>query len=122
MFIDKDSVYIDNISMGQYLVDCKFGYNKLWSDDSGRNMAGKQSGTLIGIFPKLIMQFKPLTKAELNLLAPHFNSANQTCTYYDPDLNTNKTITTYTGDWELLCRNINQTDGFSLSFIAVEAR
>ena len=30
MFIDKDSIKINNISMGQYLLSAKYEYNKLW--------------------------------------------------------------------------------------------
>ena len=47
MFVNKDSIIINGISMGQYLVQADYEYNKLWSSDSGRNLAGTQSGTLI---------------------------------------------------------------------------
>ena len=30
MFINKDSIIINNISMGQYLLQAKYEYNKLW--------------------------------------------------------------------------------------------
>lgn len=122
MFIDKDSIMIDSISMGQYLVQAQFDYNKLWSSDSGRNLAGTQSGTLIGIFPKLILQFKPLTKEELNIIAPILDKARQSVTYYDPNKNKKITMTTYTGDWGVLNRNINKNDGFSCSFISTKKR
>lgn len=39
MYIDKNSVIIDNVNMGQYLTQADFEYNKLWSSDSGRNLA-----------------------------------------------------------------------------------
>lgn len=44
MFIDKDSIQIkvgsgNYIKMGQYITEAKYGYNKLWSSDSGRNLA-----------------------------------------------------------------------------------
>lgn len=122
MFIDKDSLIIDNVSMGQYIVEAKFSYPKLWASDSGRNLAGKMTGTLIGVFPKLVLQFRPLTKEELNVIAPILDSARQTITYYDPSKNSNVTITTYTGDWELTNNNLNQNQGFSCSFIATEKR
>ena len=122
MFIDKDSVMINNISIGQYITEAKFGYPKLWASDSGRNLAGKMTGTLIGIFPKLILQFRPLTKEELNIIAPILDSANQTVVYYDPNKNENITMTTYTGDWELTNNNLNQNQGFSCSFISTEKR
>ena len=122
MFIDKDSLIINNVSMGQYIVEAKFSYPKLWASDSGRNLAGKMTGTLIGIFPKLILQFRPLTKEELNVIAPILDSARQTITYYDPSKNANITMTTYTGDWELTNNNLNQNQGFSCSFISVQKR
>lgn len=122
MFIDKDSIIIDGISMGQYLVQAQYDFNKLWSQDTGRNLAGTQSGTLIGIFPKLILQFKPLTKEELNIIAPILDKARQSVTYYDPNKNKNITMTTYTGDWGVLNRNINKNDGFSCSFISTKKR
>jgi hypothetical protein len=39
MFVDRNSIVINNVNMGQYLVEAKFGFNKLWSQDSGRNLA-----------------------------------------------------------------------------------
>lgn len=39
MFIDKDSIIINGISIGQYIVEAKFGYNKLWANDSGRSLS-----------------------------------------------------------------------------------
>ena len=122
MFLDKDSIIINNISIGQYLVEAKFIYPKLWASDSGRNLAGKMTGTLIGIFPKLILQFRPLTKEEINIIAPILDSAYQTVTYYDVNKNANITMTTYTGDWELTNTNLNQNQGFSCSFISTEKR
>lgn len=122
MFIDKNSLMINGISIGQYITEAKFSYPKLWASDSGRNLAGKMTGTLIGVFPKLTLQFKPLTKEELNIIAPILDSANQTVTYYDPNKNQNTTITTYTGDWDLTNKNINKNEGFSCSFISVEKR
>lgn len=122
MFIDKDSIIINGISIGRYCVEAKFGYNKLWSSDSGRNLAGTQSGTLIGIFPKIILQFRKLSKEELNLIAPILDSPSQQVQYYDPNKNKKITMTTYTGDWELTNKGINQNEGFSCSFISVRKR
>ena len=122
MFIDKNSVIINGVSMGQYIVEAKFQYNKLFASDSGRNLSGKMTGTLIGVFVKIILQFRPLTREELNIIAPILDSANQTVTYYDPNKNKNITMTTYTGDWELTNNNLNQNQGFSCSFISVEKR
>lgn len=122
MFVNKDSVIINGVSVGQYIVEAKFSYPKLWASDSGRNLAGKMTGTLIGIFPKLILQFRPLTKEEINIIAPILDSAYQQVTYYDVNKNANITMTTYTGDWELTNSNLNENQGFSCSFISTEKR
>lgn len=122
MFIDKDSIIINDISIGEYIVQATYISPKLWANDSGRNLAGKMSGTLIGIFPKIILQFRPLTKEELNIIAPILDSAIQQITYYDANKNQNITMKTYTGDWEVINKNINQNEGFSCSFISIEKR
>ena len=126
MFIDKNSIIINGISMGQYIVEARYSYNKLWASDSGRNLAGVQSGTLIGIFPKIILEFRPLTKSELELLAPVLDSARQNTTYYDPYKKAYLTMETYTGDYEISNKNIIDEDkknvGFSISFIAIRKR
>lgn len=126
MFVNKDSIIINNVNMGQYLVEAKYSYNKLWSSDSGRNLAGTQSGTLIGIFPKIVLQFKPLTKSELEIIVPILDSARQTVSYYDPNKKTQTTMTTYTGDYDITNKNIisgNVTNqGFSCSFISTSRR
>ena len=122
MFLNKDSVYMDNISMGQYLTQAKFGYHKLWSSDSGRTLSGKQSGTLIGIFPKITMTFRSLSKEELTYLAPHFDNARQTVSYPDPNKNTQVSMETYTGDWEIVYKHLNKGQGFDLSFISTDRR
>ena len=111
MFIDKDSIQIKTgsgsyIKMGQYITEAKYGFNKLWSSDSGRNLAGTQSGTLIGIFPKIILQFRKLTKAELEILVPIFDSARQTVKYYDPKKKAYTEMQTYTGDYEITNKSI----------------
>lgn len=126
MFIDKNSIIINGVNMGQYITEAKYGYNKLWSSDSGRNLAGTQSGTLVGIFPKLILQFRKLTKSELEIIVPILDSANQTVRYYDPNKKTNVTMTTYTGDYEVTNKTIingsKKNEGFECSFIAIRKR
>jgi len=124
MFINKDSITIDNVSMGQYLLQAKYDYNKLWATDTGRNLAGRMTGTLIGIFPKFTLTFRKLTKAELNIIAPILDSESQTVTYYDPSTNQNETIETYTGDWGYTNKKIvdKLDDSFQCSFIALERR
>lgn len=126
MFVNKNSVIINGVNMGDYLLDAEYGYNKLWSSDSGRNLAGSQSGTLIGIFPKLVLEFKPLTKSELEAIVPILDSPRQTVSYYDPNKKTQTTMTTYSGDYKYKNKNVisgNVTnEGFSCSFISTSRR
>lgn len=87
---------------------------------------GTMSGTLIGIYPKLVLQFGRLTQAQLETIIPILDAQNQTTTYYDPNKKTNVTMTTYTGDYEITNKQIingNATnEGFSCSFIAISKR
>lgn len=131
MFINKDSLRVKKsggnwVNLGQYILEVEYGYNKLWSSDSGRNLAGKQSGTLIGIFPKIIVQFRRLTKSELEKLAPILDASRQTLEYYDPKTKNTEQMTTYTGDWKTTNKHIisgnSKNEGFQISFISVSKR
>ena len=125
MFIDKDSIKVNSQSYGQYLLSAKYDYNKLWGSDTGRNLKGRFTGTLVGIFPKITMHFRKLTKAEMNIIAPVLDSDFQTVQYYDPSLNRAKTMETYTGDWGYENKKIivEKQDGtFECSFISTERR
>lgn len=126
MFINKDSIVANNVSLGQYIVEAKYGYNKLYASDSGRNLKGEMVSTLIGTFPKIIIQFRPLTKSELEIIVPILDSARQTLTYYDPNKKTNVTMTTYSGDYEITNKNVisgnTKNEGFTCSFIATQRR
>ena len=122
MFIDKDSIKVNGISFGKYLTQADYQYNKLWAEDSGRNLAGTQSGTLIGIFPKIEMQFRRLTKEEVHEIAPILDSASQIVEYYDDNKGKNVSMDTYTGDWTISNKSINVNEPFSISFIAKKRR
>ena len=123
MFINQDSIRINGVSMGQYLLSAKYEYNKLWGSDTGRNLKGKFTGTLVGVFPKIILTFRKLTKEEMNIIAPILDSSTQTVQYYDPKSNANKTISTYTGDWSYENKRIaTKNESFECSFIARERR
>lgn len=126
MFVNKDSIVVNDFNMGRFLVEAKYQYNKLWASDSGRNLAGVQTGTLIGIFPKLILSFRKLTKSELEAIAPILDSPYQTVSYYDANKKAQITMTTYTGDYEVVNKHIisgnKKNEGFEISFIAVSKR
>lgn len=127
MFLNKNSLLINGINIGQYLVEVEYGYNKAWGKDSGRNLLAEMSGTFLGIIVKLRLTFGKLTQQELELLAPILDSAWQQTTYYDPVKKAMTTIDTYTGDWNTLNKStfINHAranESFSISVIAVRPR
>lgn len=122
MFINANSIKVNGISMGQYLLQAQFDYNKLWGDDTQRNLKGKMSGTLVGIFPKVVLTFRKLNKTEIEIIAPLLNSASQMVTYYDPELRELTTMETYTGDWSNVSKDDEKVQSFDCSFIAKEAR
>ena len=126
MFIDKDSLIINGVNMGQYITQAEYQYHKLWDGKTGRNLASEMTGTLIGIFPKIIVTFKPLTKSQLEVIAPILDSVRQTVSYYDPTKKRQISIETYTGDWSVVDRHIiterMRNDGFNISFISIKRR
>lgn len=122
MFIDRNSIVVNGVSMGNYLLQAEYQFNKLWGEDSGRNLAGDMVATLVGIFPKIVLTFRKLSRDELRIIAPILNSANQSLSYFDPEKNTNVTMTTYTGDWKYTSKYINQGSSFEISFIATSRR
>ena len=122
MFINKDSLIIDGISMGQYLTQVEYMRPKYWGKDTGRNLRGSFSGTLLGVFPKLVLSFRSLSREELELISPILDKQQQIVTYYDTTTKSNKTIRTYSGDWSVVNKGINQNEPFTCSFIAEERR
>lgn len=126
MFKDKNALIVNGLNLSPFILEVKYGYNKLWASDTGRNLAGTQSGTLIGIFPKIIVQFRKLTKDELEQIIPILDSARQSVQYYDPNKKQMLSMETYTGDYELTNKSIideiHKNEGFSISFISVRKR
>lgn len=127
MLIDINSLVINNVNIGNYITEARFGYHKVWGNDTGRDtLSGNFTGTLKGIFPKITVQFAPLSQTAIEALAPILDGARQTVTYYDPFKRDNITITTYSNDYELLCKNLmgdgSTAEGFSCAFISTKKR
>lgn len=129
MLIDENSLIVNNVNLLPYMAD-NFEYtpNKVWGSDAGRNtINGSYSGTFIGIFPKLKVQFHSLTQQEIEYLTPILDSGFQEVTYYDPYLKTMRTMKTYTGDYTLnqkcLFSDVARAGRpFGISFIATDRR
>ena len=121
MFISKDSLIINDISIGKYLISATYGFYDTWSDDAGFNtLSGKFTGTFKGTYPKITLQFKKLKPDELILLTNSIFRTNiQTITYDDPD-GTRRTIKTHKGDLAIKFNGINKSNGFNYDFVGNE--
>jgi hypothetical protein len=133
MFIDVNSLQVKkaggnyiNLGKDEYITEARYGFNKVWADDTGRNLAGKMSGTLIGIFPKIIVSFAPLTKTQIETITPILDAPQQTLKYYDPTKQQYVEMATYTGDYEITNKDIidsnSKSETFEISFISISKR
>ena len=120
--IDKDSIKLDELSVGKYLLGATIGYYKLWSSDSGRNMAGTNVGTLLGIFPKIMLTFRSLTDSELSPILQKLNKSNVSLTYWDTELQQEKVLSCYVGDVEVPVKKLGKYQSFNASIISNSKR
>ena len=119
MFIDKDSLIINNINMSKYILEATYGFYDTWSSDSGYNtLSGDFNGTFKGTYPKITVKFaKSLTIDDIKMLTKTiFRTVYKTITYDDPD-GTRKTIKTHKGDLSIRFSGINRKDGFNYEFV-----
>lgn len=80
------------------IVDYEVQYCKLWSSDTGRSMTGENRGTLIGIFPKIVLKVGQLTASEMKLFLSLVNQASANVKYYDTEKQAIVTASFYFGD------------------------
>jgi len=122
MFIDKDSIVVNGISLGQYITEATFGFYDTWSSDTGYTLSNKFTGTFKGTFPKITVKFaKGLSQTAITTLTNSiFRTVTQTLVYDDPS-GTRKTIYTHKGDLALKYGGINKHDGFAYDFVGNEA-
>ena len=131
MFIDKDSLQIkisggNYESMGKYLVEVKYDYPLLFAEGSGRNLNGAMVADFIGIFPKITLQFGPLTKTQYTTICKLINNPMQTIKYYDPELERYVEMETYPNGHNISNKSIindeQLIEGFDVSLIARKKR
>lgn len=119
MFISKDSLVINGVSMGQYITSAIYGFYDTWSEETGFNtLSGKFSGTFKGTYPKITLKFaKGLNPSQITTLTNAiFRTVTQTISYDDPS-GSRKTIQTHKGDLALTFTGINKQQGFSYDFV-----
>lgn len=106
------------------LISYKVQYNKLWSDDSGRNIAGENKGTLIGIFPKILLEFGSMNENEMAEFLSWADLPEITVTWYDAKIKGTRTASYYTNSPEidLKSKSSMRYKGFTLNLIPNKKR
>ncbi len=104
------------------IISYKLGRNKLWSSDTGRNMAGSMKGTLIGNFPKIMLEIEPLDAEEMAELEILLDSASIEVEYYNNKYKCTCTADFYANDYEedLLRKSDMQYKSFPVNLIPNE--
>ena len=70
------------------LMQYEVAYNKLYADDTGRDLDGNNRATLIGIFPKLQVKVGSYTEQEMSEFLKQVNKAELKISWYDPEIKT----------------------------------
>lgn len=99
MIYDGELVKIDGETL-PHLVTYKINRAKLWKS-SERNMSGDMRASLIGIFPKIIMQVNYTTQEQMSHLTEILDRDFFEVEWFD--VRVQETITTkyYAGDYEI---------------------
>lgn len=120
--LNKDSIIVNNISIGQYITEATLGFYDTWSSDSGYTLSNKFIGTFKGTFPKITVKFAAgLSQETITMLTNNiFRTVTQTITFDDLD-GVRKTINTHKGDLAINYKGIKKHQGFSYDFVGNEA-
>lgn len=82
------------------IISYKLGRNKLWSSDTGRNIAGSMKGSLVGNFPKIMLEIEPLDAEEMSEIEKILDSATIEVEYYNNKYQCTCTADYYANDYE----------------------
>lgn len=104
------------------IISYKLGRNKLWGSDTGRNMAGSMKGSLIGNFPKIMLEIEPLDADEMSELELILDSASIEVEYYNNKYKCTCTADFYANDYDedLLRKSDMKYKAFSVNLIPNE--
>lgn len=118
-----EDVIVDGVSMAQYCSSIHYGYHKIWGKDTGRNNGGDNSGTLLGIYPKITFTFHKLDKNGVKTLLKLFNKAENKVTFYNPDLEKKITnMSCYSNDQEFDQKYFGIIEGYKSAVISNRKR
>ena len=93
------------------------------STDAGRNMKGNLKVTHLGIFPKLSLEFRPMTEEQMAEIGVLLDNPSFTLEWWNPISRSYKTDTFYSGDtsFSLILKDKRIYDSFKVSIIAFNA-
>jgi len=115
-------LYIDGWLVPK-LIKYEIAYNKLWADDSGRDMAGNNKGTLIGIFPKLQVQVGSFNEEEMSNFLKKVNKAELKVDWYDAETKgMRQQISYYINDFSISPKNTKTMKYSSFNFNLIPNR
>ncbi len=117
--MERQILYIDGWKVPK-LIKYEVAYNKLWADDSGRDMAGNNKATLIGIFPKIQVQVGSFDEGEMYNFLKKVNKAELKVSWYDQELRgMRENLSYYINDFSISLKNANSLkyDSFSFNLI-----
>lgn len=112
----KQVLFIDDWRVPK-LINYDVAYNKLWGSDTGRDMAGENKGTLVGIFPKLQVEIGSLNKDEMKQFLQKANKAELTISWYDVEIDGIRSAQSYyINDYTISLKNTKTMKYKAFSF------
>lgn len=122
MIYDGELVKIDGETL-PHLVTYKIGRAKLWQN-AERNMNGDVRATLIGIFPKIIMQVNYTSQEEMAHLTELLDRDYFTVTWFDVRVQEVVSTQYYASDYEIELDNKQKGryKPFEVSLVPVSKR
>lgn len=114
---------LNNLVLDDYIISYKISRNKLWADDTGRNMQGSMKGSLVGNFPKIMLEIVPLDADIMSQLEQILDEASINVEYYNDKYKCTCSSKFYAGDYEedILRRNDMMYKTFTVNLIANES-
>lgn len=106
------------------IINYNVQYNKLWGEDSGRNLAGEMMATLTGIFPKITLNIGTVNKDEMAWFLAKANKAKIVVEWYDAEIKGMRTADFYSNDITTELKNSKKMiyNGFSWNIIPIKRR
>ena len=95
------------------------GRRELW-DNANRNMAGNLKSDFVGVFPKIMLKFRPMSSSEMATISALISGSSLTVEWWDVTTGTYKSGEFYKNDHQFGVHHLELDiyEGFSLNLIA----